>query len=109
MSALSRKRVIIAASNSFSRKSVEAVDLKYLQRYIDSLKVDPGPSQRDILSKETPHNFLAEPSNREVAEIIIEDFQRLNDISEDAPKILTRICQARHFHYEATNLQPKYQ
>jgi hypothetical protein len=86
-------------------KFIESISLDYLQRYLDNLKIEPRPSMWNFLTKDTLHRFLTENLNQEASDIIIEDFQRINDISgdgicKDGMNIVINMCKTKGIDYD---------
>ena len=72
---------------------VNAVAPPLLDQYAERLGVQNSPSGWQVFNGPAFQNYLAQPENAEVAAIIREDLQRVNDVAEYGIGTLVRACE----------------
>lgn len=89
---------------------VRAVPPDLLERYTErvseqAVSATPVPSGWQLLNPQALALFLNASENAEVAGVILDDFQRVNDIALDGAAILSRAC--RKYGLEMNGLAPE--
>jgi hypothetical protein len=71
---------------------VNSISPPLLDRYVERLSVQNGPSPWEVFSGPAFVHYMAQPENAEVAAVIRHDLQRVNDVAEYGMGTLVRAC-----------------
>lgn len=74
-------------------KFVSAISPDVVQRYMERIPTDRRPDAWATLNGDALDHFLSQPENADVAAPILEDFRRVNDISEQGMGIVVHACE----------------
>lgn len=85
---------------------VSAVWPPLLHRYADRLNAQNRPSPWEVFNGPALEHYMAQSENAEVAAIVREDLQRVNDVAQYGMGILVRACEKYHVEF-APNATPE--
>jgi hypothetical protein len=74
-------------------KFIQSISWNHFQQYFDKIKTRLPNKGWEFINADAMQHFLDDPENTEVAGIILEDFQRINDIGQEGMGILVRTCR----------------